>query len=64
MTEKEFVIEMLCCLPRELLELRHSGSDEIPDWLKKTDDALVQAAHDLYDDPKYIKMRKEQEDAL
>lgn len=57
MTEKEFLKEMLCCTPRELLVGRLNGSLEIPSWLSGVDADDVKAALDDYDEPKFKKMR-------
>ncbi len=64
MTEKEYLLEMLCCLPKELILLKLNNSNNIPKWLKGIDNATVKEALDIYDTPKYVNIRKRQEEIL
>ncbi len=64
MTEKEYLLEMLCCLPKELILLKLNNSNNIPKWLKGIDNATVKEALDFYDTPKYVNIRKRQEEIL
>ena len=59
MTEKEFIIEMLCCIPKELLEKRKRNSIAVPNWLKKTEMDYVVEALGKYDDKYYRKIRED-----
>ena len=61
MTEKEYVIEMLCSLPEDLLISRKQKKSNIPKWLELIDDKDVEDACLVYNDEKYVKIRKEQE---
>lgn len=58
MTEKEFLLEMLCCLPKETLLLKLDNSTEIPKWLKNIDNHIVREAIDKYDSKKYSEHRE------
>ena len=63
MTEKEYMLEMLCTnTTKETLNKRLNHLDnEIPEWLIKFDENLVKEAIQIYDDEKYVKIRKEEE---
>ena len=37
MTEEEYVIEMLCSLPKHLLLMRMNNNPKLPRWLLSTD---------------------------
>lgn len=65
MTESEYLLEMLCCLPLELLKDRiHHKEHLVPDWLKRIDGSDVERAITHYNDDVYIKARKVQADTL
>lgn len=61
MSEKEYVIEMLCCIPKRTLTLRanHPASNFLPKWLKTTENDYIQEALRVYYEEKYVKMREE-----
>lgn len=58
MTEEEFMIEMLCCLPKELLIKKLKGDNDIPDFLITMDDFYVHSAIEHYEDTKYVNVRE------
>ena len=58
MTENEYIIEMLCCTPLELLEKRLKGENEdIPIWLLGISLDLIKEAREKYYDSTYSKKR-------
>lgn len=63
MTEKEYMLETLCTnTTKEMLNKRLNHLDnEIPEWLIKFDENLVKEAIQIYDDEKYVEIRKEEE---
>lgn len=61
MTEHEFLIDMLCSLPREiLLNYLQGDKRDIPDWMKGIDKADVQEALERYNEPSFQDVRKTQ----
>lgn len=64
MTEKEYVIEMLCCLSKEMLENALENADTIPDWLRETDKEYIEEALKSYDDKRFVEMREYQSSLL
>ena len=63
MTEKEYMLEMLCTsATKEMLNKRLNHLDnEIPEWLIKFDENLVKEAIQVYDDEKYADIRRREE---
>ena len=58
MTEKEYMLEMLCCTPMELLEKRLENKEaEIPSWLLGIPKALIEEAITIYYKEPYAKKR-------
>ena len=57
--EMERIIEMLCCVEKELLLDRLVNKPNLPAWLERVDTETVQLALEVYDDEKYVYMRKE-----
>ena len=58
MTEREYILEMLCCTPMELLEARLENKDsEIPRWLVGIPKNLVEEAVKSYHEDNYAKKR-------
>ena len=64
MTEEEYLLEMLCCLPKELLTQRMANARNVPAWLKGIEVEDVSCALRHYNDEAYQKMREEQEKYL
>lgn len=66
MSEKEYIVEMLCCIPKRTLTLRanHPASNFLPKWLKTTETDYIQEALRVYNEEKYVKMRKEMSKSL
>ena len=66
MNEKEYAVEMLCCIPKRTLTLRanHPSSKFLPKWLKTTKTDYIQEALRVYYKEKYVKMRKEMSESL
>lgn len=64
MTEHEYVLEMLCCLPKELLTSKLENSDMIPEWLLNIDNESISEALEHYDTEKYAKIREKMLNAL
>lgn len=61
MTEKEYLLEMLCCLPKELLEKRIKGQREMRGyWLNEIDVEIIKQALLVYDEPMYKGIRERQ----
>ena len=61
MTEKEFILEMLCSLPISILETRVKNEyEKIPSWLNKIEITYVCEAIKHYNDEKYKMMRQEE----
>ena len=63
MTEKEYMLEMLCTsATKEMLnnKINHCYS-KIPDWLIKFDENLVKEAIEIYDNEKYVEIRRREE---
>ena len=60
MTEKEYFIEMLCSLPKDILEDRINGSGNIPDWLIGIPYEDIKEALCHYDEKRYTVMREMQ----
>ncbi len=61
MTEKEWLIEMLCCLPKTTLINRAAGKKSGSEWLNRIDVKYVKDAIGVYDNEEYVKIREEQE---
>ena len=61
MTEKEWLIEMLCCLPKTTLIKRAAGKKTGSEWLNRIDVKCVKDAIGVYDNEEYVKIREEQE---
>ena len=60
MTEKEYLIESLCYLPKEILEQKLKTQIEpIEHWLNSVDNDLVKHALTIYDNPSYKKIREQ-----
>ena len=59
MTEKEYVIEMICSLPKYYLLARLKKNWPSPKIVRGFEEDVVREALQLYDCPKYKKMRKE-----
>lgn len=59
MTEYEYQIEMLCCLPKQLLINKLNNVDSIPKWLKLIDEQTINEALCLYETGKYRNKREE-----
>ena len=59
MNEMERIIEMLCCVDRQLLIDRLDNKPNLPAWLERMDTETVQLALGVYDDEKYVYIRKE-----
>lgn len=60
MTEHEYIIEMLCCTPIELLESSLEGdNDKIPKWLTGIPKEAIKDAIERYYWPTYAKKRAE-----
>lgn len=59
MTEEEYVIEMLCSLPKHLLLMRMNNNPKLPRWLLLIDIQYVIKALDCYDNVRYVNLRKE-----
>lgn len=64
MTEHEYTIEMLCCIPMYILQQRMSRGEQVPSWLERMDDAIVQEAIDRYNEQPFAEARKESMAAL
>ena len=64
MTEKEYIIEMLCSTTKDNLIRRLQGDKDLPDWLLSYDESIVEEALAKYDIDVYKKMREEQEKYL
>ena len=64
MTEQEFILEMLCSLPLDLLQKRNNNEQDIPEWLKRTEKMLIQQALEHYNDEEYIETRRIQAECL
>lgn len=65
MTEQEYILEMLCSLPLELLKDRiHHKEHSVPDWLKNIDDNDVKQAILHYNDDLYIEIRKLEKETI
>ena len=61
MTEKEYLLEMLCCLPKELLQKRVKEQIEIQEyWLNEIDVEIIRQALLVYDEPMYKEIRTRQ----
>lgn len=60
MTEYEYIIEMLCQIPKSLLQKRINNNPKIPNWLKNVSKETVKDALTKYDEIKYVEMRKEE----
>ena len=60
MTEKEWLIEMLCCLPKESLYNRINGKQSTPEWLSQISIEDVREALNLYDVEEYVTKRNYQ----
>ena len=58
MSEHEYLLEMLCCLPKELLFLKLNKFDKIPDWLKGIDNNVIKEAIELYENLEYAEQRE------
>ena len=64
MTEKQYLMEMLCCTPLELLNGRISNDSDTPTWLAEIDTSDVKRAIELYEEPKYKRIREEMKRTL
>lgn len=68
MTEHEYMIEMLCSLPKCLLEKRifdlGQTRDNVPKWLINIEDDLIIEALSVYEKEYYIAKREEIRNAL
>ena len=57
MTEHEYIIEMLCCLPMDILKQRAAHKVQASSWLRRIDDATIQEAIDRYNEQSFTKAR-------
>lgn len=65
MTEHEYVVEMLCCLPKEvLLNYAEGKTVGIPSWLIGIKKEEVLEALERYDEPAFRMNRSEQQKYL
>lgn len=54
----KYLIEMLCCLPKEMLLAKLDNSNDISEWLKQIDSKVVLDALTVYNNKVYTKRRK------
>lgn len=62
MSEREYILEMLCCTPKEVLLKRITGDIDDPSyWINQIPDELVAEAIAMYDLDPYKAKREEQQ---
>ena len=64
MSEREYAIETLCLLPKEMLERRLALDDNLPGWLMRTEDDVIEEALLVYEQKIYKELRKKQDEIL
>ena len=64
MTGQEYLIEILCCLPKELLNKRMKNSKEIPLWLEEIEEKNIKIAIKRYDEQRYKIIREQMLETL
>lgn len=62
MNEMEYIIEMLCCVDKELLLDRLDNKPNLPAWLEEMDAETIRLALNVYDEDKYVYLREESVD--
>ncbi|MBQ8300816.1 MAG: hypothetical protein IJX57_02485 [Clostridia bacterium] len=60
--EREYIIQMLCSVPKELLQHKIKKSVGLPEWLTSINVSTVKEALKVYDEPKYVKFRKKEKE--
>ena len=61
MSEKEYMIELLVCVPKRTLSLRISNPNSrfLPKWIRTTETEYVKEAVKVYNESKYKHIREE-----
>lgn len=62
--QRKYTLQMLCSVPKELLQRKIQKSIGLPRWLTGIEVSIVKEALKVYDEPEYVELREKQEEVL